>query len=343
MTVPVALPRPAAPLTGPQRVAVLYMALGAEAAAKITRHLSREEVEAISFEIARTEQAPGEVVDAVLTEWVESMLGAGSLAAGGLGYARDVLEQALGAERAAAVLARVGEQLQGAERLSQLRRADPQQLGTMLRGEHPQAVALILAHLEPAHGAAVLRELEPAAGSDVVYRMARMDKVAPEMLQLIERTLAIETDLAVIPGEPSGGPGAVAAMLNHVAFSLERELLDGVADRDPTLCEQIQQLMFVFEDIVRLDDRTVQRLLREIDTRELALALKSASEPLKAKITGSMAQRAVTALQEEIELLGPVRVRDVQEAQARIVGQLRRLEEAGEIALHGGADDVVIS
>jgi flagellar motor switch protein FliG len=241
------------------------------------------------------------------------------------------------------VLKRIQNQLADTAGLQRLRNADPQQLGSLFRNEHPQTIALILSHLSAPQTAAVIKELEPTLGSEVLFRMARMDKVSPEMLLLIERALG-DTDLTMSQGmSPSGGPQAAAAVLNLMSTSLEKELLDGVASRDPALADQIKNLMFVFEDIATLDDRALQRLLREVDGKELALALKAASEELKTRIKGNMSQRAVTALTEEMEMLGPVRMRDVEAAQANIITQVRKLEEAGEIVLNGGGtDDVVI-
>jgi flagellar motor switch protein FliG len=212
----------------------------------------------------------------------------------------------------------------------------------MLRGEHPQTVALILAHLEYQHTASVLKELDPSFGSEIVLRMARMEKVSPDMLVLIERSILTETDLAPAQGlSTSGGPAVVAEVLNLVAPSLEKAIMKGVEESDPALCEQIRNLMFVFEDVVSLDDRSLQRLLREIDVKELALALKSASNEVKNKIMGGMSQRASAALKEEMEMLGPARKRDIESAQTAIVAMIRKLEDAGEIVVGGGADDLV--
>jgi flagellar motor switch protein FliG len=327
-------------MNGRQKVAVLCMALGTDAAAKLTQKLGPDEVDAISFEIARMENVSGPMVDGILDEWLTRMLAADSLAAGGLEIAREILEKAFGARKAQAVLERIQSQLTNSIGLHRLRHADPQQLGNMLRGEYPQTIALILAHLEPQHTAAVLKDIEPEIGADVVYRMARMEKVSPELLQIIEKSLSVETDLSVGQGTASGGPAAVAQVLNFVNSSLEKVLLDGVASRDAALCEQIKNLMFVFEDIATLDSRAMQRLLREIDSKELALALKAASEDLRKKIQGAMSQRAVAALTDEMEMMGPARLRDVETAQTNIVGIVRRLEEAGEIIL-GGDDELV--
>jgi flagellar motor switch protein FliG len=331
-------------LSGRKKAAVLCMLLGTEKAAQITQRLTPDEVETISYEIARLEHVNAPTADSVLREWSEIVRAADSLAGGGFDYAKEILEKAFGAGKAREVLKRIQAQLADSAGLHRLRNADPQQLGATLRGEHPQTIGLILAHLEPPHTAAVLREIPATLGSEVILRMARMEKVSPEMLQLIERSLGNEADLTSTQGmSTSGGPQAVAAVLNLINPSLEKELLDGVAAHDPDLCTQIKNLMFVFEDLVRLEDRSLQRLLREVDSKALALALKVASEELKEKIMGGMSQRAVTALREEMEYMGPVKLRDVEAAQAGIVAEVRALEEAGELVIAGGGDEMVIA
>jgi len=318
------------------------MVLGSEAAAAITQKLAVEEVEQISFEIARMDRVSSEATDAVLSEWLDVMLAADSVAAGGVEFAREVMEKAFGAQKSQVMLKRILSQISEGAGLHRLRNADPQQIGNTLRGEHPQTVALILAHLEAQHTASVLKELDPVFGAEVVLRMARMEKVSPDMLVLIERSILTETDLAPAQGlSTSGGPAAVAEVLNLVAPSLEKAIMKGVEAIDPALCEQIRNLMFVFEDVVSLDDRSLQRLLREIDVKELALALKSASNEVKNKIMGGMSQRASAALKEEMEMLGPARKRDIESAQTAIVAMIRKLEDAGEIVVGGGSDDLV--
>lgn len=330
-------------LTGVQKAAILCMVLGSDAASLITQKLGQEEVEQISFEIARMDRVSSEATEAVLAEWIEVMMAADSIAAGGVDFAREVLEKAFGQQKAQGMMKRIQAQIHETAGLHRLRNADPQQLGNMLRAEHPQTVALILAHLQPPHTASVLKELDPSFGSEVVLRMARMEKVSPDMLVLIERSILTETDLAPAQGlTTSGGPAVVAEVLNLVAPSLEKAIMRGVEDRDPSLGEQIRNLMFVFEDIVSLDDRSMQRLLREIDVKELALALKSASNEVKNKILGGMSQRASSALKEEMEMLGPARKRDIESAQTAIVAMIRKLEDAGEIVVGGGADDLVV-
>ena len=331
------------PMTGRQKVAVLCMAVGTEFAAKLSSGLSQDEAEQISFEIAQLDRISPDVMQAVLTEWLEHTLGVASLTTGGLEYAREVLEKAYGKSRADSILRRITTQLADTAGLHRLRKADPQQLATTLRGEHPQTVALVLAHLDPPHTAAILRELPTGFGGEVLFRMARMEKVSPEMLQLIERALSSDADLSFSQGmSAAGGPAAVASVLNLVSGTLEKELLEGVSERDAMLCEQIKNLMFVFEDLVTLDDKSLQRLLREVEAKQLALALKAASDELKTKIMGAMSQRAVGALKEEMEFMGPVKMRDVEAAQAAIVTQVRKLEETGEIVLTAGSDDVLV-
>jgi flagellar motor switch protein FliG len=320
---------------------VLCLALGSDLAAQITQRLGSEEVDAISFEIARMESISPQIVEAVLEEWLTRIMVADSLAAGGLDIAREILEKAFGARKAQQVLERIQGQLHTIG-LQRLRNVDPRQMATLLRGEHPQSVALILAHLEPQHTAAILKDLEPGLAAEAVYRMAKMEKVQPELLNIVERSLSSDTDLTVTAGTTSGGPAAVAGILNLVPSTLERTLLETVTARDPGLTDQIRNLMFVFEDIGSLDGRALQRLLRDVDVKQLALALKAASGELKAKLTGAMSQRAVQALNDEIELLGPARVRDVEAAQAAIVAVVRQLEDAGEIVIGGGEDDVVL-
>lgn len=330
-------------LTGRQKVAVLLMALGEEASAEITKNLAPEEVEAISFEIAKMDRVDPALVEEVLNEWQHTEQAAFSLASGGVDYARRVLEKAFGPQRATQVLKRIEAQLHDHVSLTRLRNADTQQLAAIIRNEHPQTIALIMAFLDPGQVAGVLKARDQALGSDVLLRIARMEKVLPDVLRIIEDSVGAEADLS-LTGDSSkaGGPAAVAEVLNLVSASLEKDLLDGVADVDSALSEQIKNLMFVFEDIVKLDDRGVTRLLRDVDTRELSLSLKLASEELKARLLGALSTRARDSLLEEMEFLGPVRVSDVEAAQANIVKLARALEEAGEIVI-GGGDDLVVS
>lgn len=324
-----------------QKVAVLLMALGEDASADVTRNLATEEVEAISFEIARMGQVEPAVVEAVLDEWEQTERAAFSLAEGGVDYARRLLENVFGTQKAAAVLRRIEAQLHDHISLSHLRRADPQQLAAVLRSEHAQSVALVLAYLDPAQTAAILKQVEPDEGSEILLRMARMEKVLPDVLKVVEASIGSETDLTFSDGMSAGGPQAVAEVLNLVASGLEKELLDRLGSREPDLSEEIKDLMFVFEDVAKLDEKAIQRLLRDVDTRILAMALKVASEELKDCILAGLSSRARDSLTEEMEFLGPVRVSDVESAQSSIVRTARQLEEAGEIVI-GGSDDLVV-
>jgi len=329
-------------LTGHQKVAILMMALGEEASAQITKNMEPDEVEAISFEIAKMRHVEPDVVEAVLAEWQHTEQAAFSLASGGVDFAKRVLEKAFGQSKASSVLKRIEAQLHDHVSLTHLKNADTVQLAALIRNEHPQTIALILAFLDPLQTAAVLRDTDPQAGSDILLRIARMEKVMPDVLKLIEESVGSESDLSVSgDGSAAGGPGAVAEVLNLMSAAVEKELLDGVADEDLDLSEHIKNLMFVFEDITKLDDKGVVRLLRDVDTRELSMALKLASEELREKILGSMSSRARDALIEEMEFLGPVRVSDVEEAQSSIVKMARALEDAGEIVI-GATDDLVV-
>lgn len=332
----------AAMLTGRQKAAILCMTLGTEGAARITQRLTHEEAETVTYEVARLEHVPADVTEAVLTEWLGLMIAVDSAAVGGMDYAREMLEKAYGSVRGGQIFRRIQNQLADTAGLSRLRKVDPQHLGNICRNEHPQTIALLLTHLEPQHTAAVLRELDPALGSDVVFRMAKMNKVSSEMLQLIERSIGSDAELGFQQGmSAAGGPETVAAVLNLTSTTLEKALLEGVAERDPELSERIKNLMFVFEDIGSLDDRSLQRLLREVEVKQLALALKAASEELRVRIASCMSQRAMEALKEEIEYMGPVRLRDVELAQTAVVTQVRALEEAGEIIVGTGDDELV--
>jgi flagellar motor switch protein FliG len=257
--------------------------------------------------------------------------------------ARQILESALGPVRAASVLKRIESELRETEGFRNLQQADPQQLASVLRNEHPQTIALIMAHIHPPLVADVLKRLDPVLGGDALFRMARMEKVHPEVLQVVDRSLTHDTTLSLSQDMTvAGGPSSVAAVLNLVPSSLEKELLSGIERQDQELCEEVKSLMFVFEDIQHLDDRSLQRLLRDGETKELALALKVASDPLRDRIRSTMSQRAVSALDEEMEFLGPVRLRDVETAQAAVVKQVRALEETGEVTISGGSDDIVV-
>lgn len=330
-------------LTGGQKAAILAMSMGPEVMDALTEGLSPEELEAISLEIAQLDQVPAEVVEAVLAEWEEQRTGAQSTVYGGMKAAEAFLNSSLGEAESAPVVDRLQTALQEGAGFKTLRKVDPESLANLLKDEHPQTVVLVLAHLEPQLVAEVINQLDPFLGADVLVRKAKMDKVLPDVMEVVERYLGGEASLSLSgPLAQAGGPAAVADVLNLASPALEKELLEEMANRDLALAEKIKELMFVFEDISRLDDKSTQKLVTEIETKDLAMALKAASDDLAEQIFRCMSQRAVSGLRQEMEFLGPARLRDVEEAQRKIVAEVRRLEEAGDIVIGGGDDDLLL-
>jgi flagellar motor switch protein FliG len=332
------------PLTGMRKAAILCMTLGKDSAADIMKQLSPVEVEELSREIALTRAVQPETVQSVLTEFRGVFQAAEAAARGGIQVAQEILDRALGSQRAKVVLERIQEQIADTG-LRRLKKAAPELLVSVLRGEHPQTIALILAHLDSRQSASVIAGMEAELAGDVLYRVARMDKISPEILALVESGLANKTDLSLSQEmTTSGGPSTVAKVLNLTGGTLEKALLEAIDRKSPEIATQVKNLMFVFEDLKLLDGRAVQRLLREIDGKELALALKAASDELKQHIFTNMSERAGAALKEELEYLGPVKVRDVEAAHTRIIEVLRNLEDQGEVMISGrGGDDDVIA
>ena len=330
-------------LSGRQKCAILLMTLGPQGAPALTQSLTPEEIEALSLEIAQLDEVPPSVVERVLEEWFDTEEASFTLATGGVDAAREILRNTLGPEESELVLGRIESQLREGTGFHSLRHADPSQLANVLRNEHVQTIALIMAHLETTLVAEVVRSLNPEVAAEVMLRMARMEKVHPEVLEIVERSLGGETNIALSRDlAAAGGPAAVAAVLNLSSSALEKELLEGVGQRDPELVDEIKALMFIFEDIIRIDDRAVQKVVQEADVRELARALKGASEELKEKILGCMSQRAKAALEQEMEFMGPTRLKDVEASQAAVVKVVRDLETAGELVISTGSDDDVL-
>jgi flagellar motor switch protein FliG len=330
-------------LSGPQKGAILCMAIGAERSARIMQMLTAREVEQISREIASMPVVGSDHVSHVLSEFEQVSRAVESVARGGVDYAHEILEAALGTNKAKAILEKIQEQLVDTG-LKRLRNAAPEVLTGILRGEHPQTIALILAHLDLRQSSAVVAGMEPEIAAEVLYRIARMDKISPDMLLLVESGLSNKTDLSLSEEMTlSGGPQAVAKLLNMTGGSLEKELLEGIESRNADIATQIKSLMFVFEDLLLVDSRGIQRVLRDVDAKDLALALKAASDELKKHIRSNMSERAGQALEEEIEMLGPVRVKDVEAAHLRIVEIVRQLSDSGEIMIagRGGGDDII--
>ena len=330
-------------MSGVTKSAVLCMALGAERSVRILQMLTARECEVISREIASLPTVGADRVSTVLEEFQQLSRAVESIARGGLEYATEILEAALGSNKAKAILERIQEQMVDTG-LKRLRTAAPDVLTGILRGEHPQTIALILAHLDVRQSASVIAGMDPALAAEVLYRIARMEKISPDILLVVESGLTSKTDLSVAQEMTlSGGPQSVAKMLNLTGGSLEKELLEGIETRNVDVANEIKALMFVFEDLLLVDARGIQRVLRDVDAKDLALALKAASDEIKKHIRSNMSERAGQALEEEIEMLGPVRVKDVEAAHVRIIEIVRTLTDSGEIAItgRGGGDDII--
>lgn len=330
-------------LNGRQKAAVLLVSLGPELSAQIYRHLRDEEIEVLTREIANTGSVRAAVRDEVFNEFYEMYLAREYVEQGGIDYARELLEKALGAARAEAILARLVSTMK-ARPFSFARKTDPNQLLNFIQNEHPQTIALILAYLNPEQAGMILSALPPETQVDVAKRIAMLDRTTPEILKEIEETLEKRLSaFAIEDYTMAGGIDAAVEILSLVDRATEKTILDALEEEDPELAEAILKRMFVFEDIITLDDRAIQKVLREIDTRDLALALKTASEEVAARIYKNMSKRAADMLKEDIEYMGPMRLRDIEEAQQKIVATIRRLEEAGEIIIsRGGEDEIVV-
>ncbi|MDZ7373501.1 MAG: flagellar motor switch protein FliG [candidate division KSB1 bacterium] len=332
-------------LTGHQKAAILLIALGVEAASLLARHFSDQEIEAITKEMAALHDVPAQIIDRVVIEFYDMIRAREYIAQGGLEYARRILEQALGPKRANELLQRI-------ERTSKLsgfefmRRAHPNQILNLIQNEHPQTIALILSFVEPAQAARVILRLPEDKQKEVVYRMATMEQVQSELLSDLERALEmqLETMESSHATAEAGGVKTVAEILNLAGKTAEKLILDEIEARNPELADKIRDLMFTFDDLILLDDRSIQRVLKEVDTRQMALALKGASEEVKQKIFKNMSERAATILREEMEYMGPVRLRDVEEAQRQIANMVRTLEEEGEIVIArgGGSEEILV-
>jgi flagellar motor switch protein FliG len=296
------------------------------------------------LEIASTTRVETEVKDRVFDEFRDMCMAQEYLSTGGLDYAKDVLEKALGAQKAQDILHRLTSTLQ-LRPFEFVRKTDPSQLLNFIQGEHPQTIALIIAFLHPDQASVVLAALPPDTQVDVARRVAQMDRTSPEVIKEVEAVLERKFSSIVSRGFASaGGIGAVVDILNRVDRTTEKNILEMLSIEDPELTDEIKRRMFLFEDILYLDDRSIQRVLRDVDlNRDLPLALKTASEELKRKIMANMSKRAGENLTEGMEYLGPVRLRDVEEAQTRIVNVVRKLEEEGEIIMsRGGGDEIVV-
>ncbi|MDB4897676.1 MAG: fliG [Firmicutes bacterium] len=332
-------------LSGRQKAAILLISLGPELSAKVFHHLREEEIESLALEIASQRQIAPELREKVIYEFYQIYQAQQYISQGGMDYAKEILDRALGTTKAMEILQRLTASLQ-VRPFSFVRKADPNQLISFIQGEHPQTIALIMAYLAPEQASVVLASLPPERQADVARRIAIMDRTSPEVLKEVERVL--ERKLASLVNQDytvAGGVESVVDVLNRVDRSTEKTIMESLAVQDPALAEEIKKRMFLFEDVVTLDNRSLQRVLREVDLqRDLPLALKVASEEVKRKILGNISRRAQENLREAMDFLGPVRLRDVEEAQTKIVNIIRKLEELGEIVVgsRGGGEDIVV-
>jgi flagellar motor switch protein FliG len=329
--------------SGRQKAAVFLVTLGSEISAEIFKHLREDEIETLTFEIARIETIEPAQKDAILMEFQELMMASDFISTGGIDYARELLEKALGSQKAIDIINRLTSSLQ-VRPFDFIRRTDPAHLLNFIQQEHPQTIALILAYLEPNKASIILQNLQHEIQSDVARRIATMDRTSPEVLREVERVL--EKKLSTLSSEDytaAGGVESIVEILNLVDRSSEKMIIEALEDEDPELAEEIKKRMFVFEDIVMLDDRAIQKVMREVDSQELAKALKSVDTEVQDKIFRNMSKRAAGMLKEDMEYMGPIRLKDVEEAQQKIVSIIRHLEDTGEIVVaRSGEDELVV-
>ncbi|GAK00317.1 flagellar motor switch protein FliG [Geomicrobium sp. JCM 19055] len=330
-------------ITGKQKAAALLISLGPDVSAQVYKHLQQEEIEQLTLEIANVRKVENDIKESLIKEFHQLAVAQDYMTQGGIGYARDVLEKALGNDEAMAIISRLTSTLQ-VRPFDFARKSEPVQVLNFIQNEHPQTIALVLSYLDPDQSGQILSELPSDLQADVAKRIATMDRTSPEIISEVESVL--EQKLASTfthDYTEAGGIESVVEVLNSVDRSTERTILDSLEIQDPELAEEIKKRMFVFEDIVTLDNRSIQRIIRDVDNEDLQLSLKVASEEVREILFSNMSQRMAETFREEMEFMGPVRLKDVEDAQTRIVNAVRRLEEAGEIVIaRGGGDDIVV-
>ena len=319
------------------------IALGPEKSATIFKHLKEEEIEELTLEIANTRSVTPQVKEEIINEFYEVCLAQQYIAEGGINYAKELLEKALGAEKAMDVIGRLTASLQ-VKPFEFVRKTDPSQLLNFIQDEHPQTIALILSYLSPAQSALVLSALSPDRQADVVKRIAMMDRTSPDVIKEVERILEsklsnlVNQDYSIV-----GGVDAVVDILNTVDRGTEKHIMETLEIEEPEMADEIRKKMFVFEDILLLDDRAIQRVLRDVDNGDLAMALKGANEEVQNAIFNNMSKRLAVMIKEDMDFMGPVRMKDVEEAQQKIVNVIRKLEDSAEIVIsRGGGDEIIV-
>ena len=332
-----------AELTGVQKAAVLLITLGPEKSASIFKHLKEEEIEELTLEIANTRSISPQEKEDVLNEFYQVCLAQQYIAEGGIGYAKELLEKALGEQKAQDVITKLTASLQ-VRPFEFIRKTDPSQVLNFIQDEHPQTIAMILSYLSPAQSAMILGALTPEKQADVAKRIAMMDRTSPDVIKEVERVL--ERKLASLLNQDYtivGGVDAIVDILNTVDRGTEKHIMESLEIEQPELADEIRKKMFVFEDILSLDDRAIQRVLRDVDNGDLALALKGAAEEVQNVILNNLSKRLAVMIKEDMEYMGPVRMKDVEDAQQKIVNIIRKLEDSAEIVIsRGGGDEIIV-
>ncbi len=330
-------------ITGVQKAAVLVIALGPEKSSQIFKHLKEEEIEELTLEIANTRSITPQLKEEIINEFYEVCLAQQYIAEGGIGYAKDLLEKALGEEKALDVISKLTTSLQ-VKPFEFVRKAEASQILNFIQDEHPQTIALILSYLAPQQAALIMSALPPDRQADVAKRVATMDRTSPDVIKEVERVLEsklsslVNQDYTVI-----GGVDAVVEILNAVDRGTEKHIMETLEIEDPELADEIRKKMFVFEDILLLDDRAIQRVLRDVDNNDLAVALKGSTEQVQNAIFNNLSKRLAAMIKEDMEFMGPVRMKDVEGAQQKIVNIIRKLEDSAEIIIsRGGGDEIVV-
>ncbi len=333
------LPRPSVKLPGREKAAVLLVSLGPERAGEVFKHLKDEEIEQLSLQMAKTRQIPQDLSEAVWTELVETVMAEAYVAEGGVEYAREVLERSVGAERASELIGRLSATIERRP-FEFLRRSSPEQIFAFLRNEAPQTVALVIANLHTKLAADVLAQLPSEQQADVALRVGTMGEVMPDVTRDVEAVLRQKLSSVVTQEYSSaGGVQSLADILNNADRPTERNVLDSLAARDSELAEEVRMLLFTFEDVGKLDDRSIQLVLKDVEAKDLGLALRGVSDEVKDKIFANMSERGAEMLREEMDFQPAQRRSVVEEAQSRIVAVVRRLEESGAIVLSRGGDE----
>lgn len=329
--------------SGRQKAAILLISLGPEVSAQIFKHLREEEIEQLTLEIANVRKVESSDKEMILSEFHQICVAQEYISQGGITYAREILEKALGETKASEVLNRLTATLQ-VRPFDFARKAEASQILNFIQNENSQTIALVLSYLQAEQSAQILSSLPQEKQAEVARRVALMDSTSPEVISQVERILEQKLSATVTQDYTSaGGIESIVQILNGVDRGTERTILDALEIQDPELAEEIKKRMFVFEDIVNIDNRSIQRIIRDIENADLQLALKVASEEVREAIFQNMSKRMAETFKEEMEYMGPVRLRDVEEAQTRIVATIRRLEESGEIIIaRGGGDDIIV-